>query len=160
MAKTFRGTVMVGAVGYYTNSDALTEVYQRIAYGERKKFTSGSGDNQADRLFVVADAELAATLATHELDALTDKYGDTITLAKVRFVIIENLSTTTADILTIGGDFVSANGVLPTKVYPGSVVGVVMPIDGAPVTGGSSDTLTIDAGANTISYNLVIGGND
>ena len=160
MAKTFRGTAMVGLVGYYTNSNALTEVYQRIAYGERKKFATGDGDNKADRLIVVAGVELAATSATHELDAIVDVFGDTISLTVVRFVIIENLTTTTAKILTIGGDFVSAHGCLPLKLAPGSVFGLAAPIDGWAVTNGSSDTLTIDAGADTISYNLVIGGSD
>lgn len=159
MAKTFRGTVMAGVVGYYTNSDALTEVYQRIAYAERKPFTSGSGDNQADRLFIDAGKTLTATPESYELDALTDIYGDTISLAKVRFIIIESLTLTSGYILTLSGDWVTGTG-MATGVYPGGVSMLVAPVDGIPVTGGSVDTLTLSPGANQVKYNLIIGGND
>lgn len=160
MAKAFRGTVTVGIVGYYTNSDAMTEAYQRIAEAMRTKFTSGSGDDQADLLYVDPGKELAETSQSYELDALaSDKWGDTVSFSKVRFIIIESLTLTTAKTLAISGDF-NAAGVIPAIVYPGSVVAVVVPVDGLPVASGSTDTLTIDAGADTISYNLIIGGND
>jgi len=160
MAKTFRGTFMAGLVGYYTNSDAMAEAYQRIAEAIRKPFTSGSGDNQAELLYLDPGRSLASTSKSYELDALaSDVWGDTITFSKIRFIIIQSLTLTTGKTLSIGGDF-NTLGVVPALVYPGSVVAIAAPVDGFPVAAGSTDTLTIDSGGNTVVYNLLIGGND
>lgn len=159
MAKTFRGTAMAGLVGWYANSDTVAENVQRILYGERKKFTSGSGDNQADRLIVDAGRELAAATRSYELDAIADVWGDTISLAKVRLLIIEHLTLTSGYDLTLSGDWVSSNGI-QTTVTPGGVLQVISPVDGVPVTSDTADTLTLDPGANTISVNVIILGND
>ena len=113
MAKTFRGTFMAGLVGYYTKSNAMAEAYQRIAEAIRKPFTSGSGDNQADLLYLDPGVSLASTSKSYELDALaSDVWGDTITFSKIRFIIIQNLTLTTGKTLAIGGDF-NTLGVIP-----------------------------------------------
>lgn len=163
MPKTFRGTFMVGLTGYYTNDVAgvLAESYQRIPYAVRKAFTSGSGDNQCDLVYLDPEKELASTSQSYELDALaSDGWGDTITLSKIRFIIIESLTLTSGFDLTIGGDFVSDSGALPLVVTPGGIAVGLWPVDGITVTNGSRDTLTIDSVDKTIKYDLIIGGND
>lgn len=159
MAKTFRNTVAWGLVGYYTNSDAVTEAYQRLNHVKRALFTSGSGDNQTDRLFVDPERTLSAAPTSYELDALTDHWGDVVSLAKVRFIVIESLTLTSGFTLAISGDFATERG-MPSIIYPGGSGLMTAPVDGMVVTPDGSDTLTIDPGANEVKYNLFIGGNE
>ncbi len=94
---------------------------------------------------------------------LTDPFGTTLIFAKVKVIIIENLST--ARTLTVGGatDYPLVNWVGSAtdtiKIPPGGFFAICAPGAGYAVTAGTGDLLKIanDAGTSCI-YNIIIIG--
>ena len=80
-----------------TPADAFTKQYQ-------DSLTNGTGANQGNRVW---HDQRSAAAAPDDLDlagSLTDAFGATVTFAKIVGIFIKNNSTTTAEVLSVGGD--------------------------------------------------------
>ncbi len=126
---------------------------------------SGTAIDQADLLFH-DERTLAAT--SEELDlagGLTSSFGATLTFVKIKGILIRNTSETAGDILAVGGAAANAfaNWVGNTSdivnVGPNGFLLLWNPsLAGYGVTAGTADLLKIDAGANTITYEIMLIG--
>lgn len=127
---------------------------------------SGTSNSQSD--VVWSDTRtLAAT--SEDLDlagslpAPLDPSG-TVTFAEVTLIAIRNKSTTSTEILSVGGaaanQFINWVGDATdiVKIGANGVLLWTAPVDGAAVTAGTGDKLKIDSGADTITYDILIVG--
>lgn len=126
---------------------------------------NGTGDDQADMIFH-DQRTLAATsedldLAGGITNTLT---GATMSFAKVKALLIKVVTTGTGKKLTVGGasatqfigPLVDASD--KAEVGPNGILFWWSPTDGWTVGAGTADLLKIDAGANTIVYDIIIIG--
>lgn len=130
-------------------------------------FTSGTTDNKQDLIW--SDRRtLAAT--SEQLDlagVLTQALGGaTITMVEVRGIAIVNRATAAASRLLIGGGsnpsfagLFGATGDI-VKVPASGLFAWHAPLDGGglTVTASTGDMLTVDSGAATITYDIVVWG--
>jgi hypothetical protein len=159
---TFTGqTVCSVQIGYLGSND-LSTLIQNLAQSFSQSWTSGTGNNQCNALF--ADTRTAAG-ATDSLDlygGLTDAYGTTLNFTKIRGVLVRNQATTTAFVLKLAGSFMTGpvlNGTTPElEVNPSGIWYQTNPIDGWTVTNTTQDVLSVNPGANTIIYDIIIMG--
>ena len=129
--------------------------------------TDGTGANQADRIF--HDQRTLTASATEDLDlagSLTDAYGTTITMAKVKAILVKAAAANTNNVNVTRP---ASNGV---PLYLAASDGVGIPPGGclllaapgaaglATVTGGTGDLLTFtnSAGGTSVTYDVVIIG--
>jgi hypothetical protein len=155
---------LTGLINVVDNRSAENEdVRKKISYDIGQLFADGTGANQLD--FVWSDRRtLAAT--SEEIDlvgGLVDSFGVAFSVAKLKFLAIINRSTTVGHNLEVGGAsaavpiFSAANDEI--IVPPGGKLIYVAPsLAGIAVTATSADLLKVDAGANTISYDIILGG--
>lgn len=128
---------------------------------------TGTGDNQFD----IAWSDTRTLTATSEdLDlsgALTGALGSTFSAVEVGLILIRNRATAAASRLLVGagssnpvfaGYLGSGNDI--RKVGAGGFDLWVAPLDGGgmTVTNSSADKLKIDAGAATITYDIIVLG--
>ena len=129
--------------------------------------SSGTGLDNADLVFHDSRT-LAATSEDLDLAAsLSDSFGNTLTFVKVKGIFIKNTSTTAGDILSVGGaaanQFINwvGNSSDIINIGPDGVLFLWDPSLAAyAVTAGTGDLLKIDAGGNTITYEIIIIGTD
>jgi hypothetical protein len=123
-------------------------------------FGNGTGANNINEVWTKS-ATAAAAPVTYTLSALVDDLGRTIPIAKVRGIVVANLSGTDGQTLTIGGaatnpwtaPFGSATDKL--KIPAGGPFALGAPLaTGLGVTAGASDQLKLDPGANTIPFKI------
>lgn len=127
---------------------------------------SGTGANQADRIFT--DTRTLTASASESLDlagSLTDAFGATITMARVKAILIKAASGNTNDVQVSRP---AANGVPiflaasdAIVIRPGGAFLWVAPDATAiAVTAGTGDllTLTNSAGSTSVTYDVVIVG--
>lgn len=126
---------------------------------------SGTGANQADRLFT--DQRTLAASATEDLDlagVLTDPFGATITMAKIKAIIIKAAAGNANDVqLTRPASngvplfLAAADGI---AVKPGGAFVWCCPGTGITVTPATGDLLTVtNSGAGTpVTYDVIIIG--
>lgn len=126
---------------------------------------NGTGSDQADLLWwdtrtltaTSEDLDLAGSL----LDPLSQA---AMTFAKIKGIFIENTSTTSTEILIVGGaaanQFINWVGDASdaVKIGPKGVLLLWSPEDGYAVTADTGDLLKIDAGSDTITYNIILIG--
>lgn len=124
-------------------------------------FANGTGANNINEYWS-KDHTAAAAADTYTLSALTDAVGRTVAFAKIRLLMIVNLSTFP---LTVGNagthpwaaPFDAATDTV--KVPAGGCLLLVAPdSSGLAVASGTSDQLKIDPGANTVEYQITIFG--
>jgi hypothetical protein len=128
-------------------------------------FAFGTAANQADQVF--DDDRTLSASASEDIDlagSLTNAFGETITLARVKMIYIENKSA--VDTLVVGGAtsnalanlFGNVNDVINIK--PGGFFLIAAPLATAyPVTAGTGDLLHVVNGAGgSTTYRLVIIG--
>ncbi len=124
-------------------------------------FTDGVGALQGDRLFQDLRTFSGSTDDLDLSGSLTDSYGTTITLARVKVLYVENVST--ANNITIGAassnqfaTILNSTGTLTLK--PGGSVLIVAPdASGHAVTAGTGDILRI-SGTSGQQYKIGIIG--
>ena len=121
-------------------------------------FTSGTGDDQADKLYV-ASGTLAAS-GNVQIDlagTVLDYFGAAITFAKVKILVIKNmsnvLSTPTDAVFSIGGGTDGSGAAAFSTIFDaadnklllnaGGVFCLAVPDTGYVVTAGSADILRI-----------------
>lgn len=126
---------------------------------------SGTGSGQADRIFT--DIRTLAASATENLDlagSLVDAFGATITIVKLKAVIILADSGNTNDVqITRPASngvpmFLAAGDGVP--VQPGGAFVWVAPGAGVTVTAGTGDLLTItnSAGSSGVTFTVILIG--
>lgn len=143
-------------------ADLATAVFP-ASLGVPMNMTDGTGANQADLLF--ADTR---TTAIEDLDlsgTLLDIYGNTITMARVKAILIKAAPANALDVFVGGGTNPLIGWVNdPTdivEIKPGGAFLIWAPDATAyPVTGGTGDILKVAAsdGATPITYDIIIIG--
>src|SRR5690606_13677778 len=119
---------------------------------------------------------IQATVSTREEDAydlaggVSDVFGNTLTFATIKQILVYNRSTTDGDDLIVGGNGSPTTGALITDLFPGGTDAgikvlaggffvIAAPYTGYAVTGGSADILRIyNDGVGAITYDLIVKG--
>jgi hypothetical protein len=164
MARTLAANVSTNVTGTYKNVQALTSPTETLQFNLSQNYTNGTAAQQATLAWSDTRTLTAAPEnidLSNSANAIKDGFGTPLLLTKFRELIIKNNSTTPGQVLTVSGT--ALNGVLggtsPTvKIGPGGVHRFSSPIDGYTVTAGTGDTLTLDPGANTFSYSIILLG--
>lgn len=139
-----------------------------VAYAQSIGLGQGTGSGQADKLWISGGRTLAGS-ANEDLDlagTLTDAFGATFTLARVKGIIIASAAANTNDVV-LGG--AAANGFISwvgsatdkVKVKPGGVLALFAPDATAyPVTAATADLLRVTNGAagTSITYDIAVIG--
>ena len=163
-ADTLTSQAGVSVRAVFAKSNALSNPKDVLSKTIQKEFTNGTGTGQANLIF--RDQRTLADGANESLDlagVLTDPFGTVLTFAKVKIILIENLSTTQT--LTVGGatsnQFINWVGTATDsiKIPPGGFFAISAPAAGYAVTAGTGDLLKVanSAGA-ACTYNVVILG--
>lgn len=130
------------------------------------RLASGTAANQADKIF--HDRRTLVASATEDLDlagSLTDALGATITMARIKALIVKAASANTNNVNVIRPAangvplFLAASDGIP--VLPGGVLAWIAPnAAGIAVTAGTGDliTFTNSAAGTSVTYDVVIIG--
>lgn len=123
-------------------------------------YLNGTGSEQGN-LYFGDRRQLVATSETIDLTStLLDAFGATIALVKLKELIIYNTEATTAKNLTISGNALLAFGTLTSfTLGPGGTFHVSSPVDGFSIANAITDQLTLNSGANTVTYDIFLIGN-
>ena len=145
------------------NARDLTVTKDDLNLSAQEQFTPGTGNNQLDKVF--ADMRTLTGGASESLDlaaSLVDSFGGTITFAKLKVLLIRNLSAT--QILTIGNgsnpliNWVGA-GTHTVIIPPMGMLLLVAPLAGYAVTPDTGDILKIaNSATNPCDYQIVLAG--
>ncbi|KKM72902.1 hypothetical protein LCGC14_1415890 [marine sediment metagenome] len=123
---------------------------------------SGVANGEADEVWS-DDRTATATADPIDLGALTSADGRTIVFAEITQIYIRNKSIVSGEKLIVGAgsnpllNWVSATGDA-VEVGPSGRFLIESPIDGYAVTDSTGDVLTVDPGAATIAYRIVVTG--
>jgi hypothetical protein len=146
-----------------SNTKDLSVSKDDLNLSVQEQFTPGTGNNQLDKIFHDVRTLLAA--ADESLDlagSLVDSFGGTITFAKIKVLLIRNLSTTQT--LTIGNGanpFLTWVGAAAHTVTipPKGIFLLVAPLAGFTVTANTGDILKIaNSATNPCDYQIVLAG--
>lgn len=164
MALTVRALVQFAAS--LTSPQDLSSGSSETPFARQYSFTNGTGAGQANRVW--ADERTLAASATEDLDlsgTLVDAFGATITLQKVKGLIVAASAANTNNVVIGGasatqwvGPFGAATHTLAIK--PGGLVALFAPdAAGYPVTS-STDLLKVaNSGSGTgVTYQIVVVG--
>lgn len=168
MARTLTGTTRINIGLNYADSADLATTQAPISQEIKQAWTSGTGDNQANREY---DDTLTLAAGPTTLDlygGLTDRFGNTLNFVTIREIIIVNKSTaSTAEPLEISGDFITGavmadwvDDAVKISIGRGGVFHVKDPSDGWAVTSGSVEDITLDPGAKTFDVDVYILGTE
>ena len=163
----FDATLLLQLAANYSSATAydFQSPVAPIPYGKQMAFTNGAGLNQADRIF--ADRRVLNASTNDDLDlagGLTDAFGATITLARVKGIIVSS-AIANAQNFTVGAgsnpliNWIS--GTTPAIIMrPGGTFMTIAPdATGFAVTAATGDILRIANGAGVaITYDIVIIG--
>lgn len=162
MATTLSATLKATFAGTLQNIGDLSTGEDRFSWSLRQIFAASGGDVVADQFW--SDSRDAAN-TTDSLDlagALTNKFGESITLTKVKLIIIKAGTTNTVDIeVTMPADGIpifktAADAVL---LKPGGLFVYLAPAAaGIAVGAGATDQLDLTAAAGTALYDILIAG--
>lgn len=171
MATTISGSVSINVnlnSSVPTGGAVLTQYTVPVNVVSSTSYTTGTGGNAAN-LIATAGGTATATPANVDMRALTAGDGtSTSALAAVREVIIFNDTTTAGFVLNMVLDASNAwtafmSGTLTgvkLGIPAGSSLRLFRPADSAGWTVDSTHkVLSLDPGANTIAYRVVIAGN-
>lgn len=160
-------TLSASIVGLLTGAVDIGDVQHSVSYGPTISFGDGSGANQITRIF--ADTRTLAASANEDLDlagGLTDAIGQTITLARVRGLLIRAAGANTNNVIVGGaasnGWITAFGGATHTiTLRPGGILLLAAPdATGYAVTAGTGDLLRIanSSSGTPVSYDIVILG--
>jgi len=152
--------------GTYSNALDLVTVTAPLSYKKSADLANGVAGNQADRVF--SDQRTIAASTTEDLDvsggALTDAFGTTFTLAKLKMLIVCAASANTNNVVILGdAASVPLLGTLATTaaIKPGGCASFFDPtLAGYTVTATTGDIIQVaNGGAGTsVVYDIVIIG--
>jgi hypothetical protein len=149
-----------------TGSTDLQSRSAPLEYAFNKALTSGTGANQADRLFT--DQRTIAASGNDDLDlvgSLTDAFGATVTFAKVKGLIVRAADSNVNNVVVGGASSTFSTWVTGTNpavlVRPGGVL-ALMAADATAyaVTATSADVLRISnsSSGSDVVYDIVVIG--
>jgi len=156
----------------HTDTDNISDPTDKKLYIISNSYADGSGNNQMQDMFRIevtispgGDNEDSYDLAGGVVDA----FGNTLTFATIKKLILLNTATVSGDDLRLGGLVSGTTGSLITDLFgavdggvtvkAGGSVNIEAPLTGYTVTGGSADILAIsNDGVNDVTYQLLIGG--
>ncbi len=164
---TMSSQVRVHLSSTLTNGLKLNNASSPIALDRLFTLTNGNGANQANLAF--SDERTLAASATENLDlagVLTDAFGNLLTFAKVRVILIYALPANTNNVL-VGG--AASNGFITpfndatdiAVVKPGGMLLMIAPdTNGYAVTAATGDLLKItnSSSGTSITYDVIILG--
>lgn len=148
-------------LGNFEGTSDLTDSIESIDIPLSKRVTNGTGTDQANEFW---SDERTVTAASETLNfvtgSLTNVFGDGVTLSKLKGLLIVNTSIVTGEDLTLTGDMLTAGiGTMTSMTLtPGGYFLITAPTDGYAIATTASDELTIDPGADTIVYKIVVWG--
>jgi hypothetical protein len=167
MATALIAAIKASVSASYANSQEFGSVAQDLKYSAAHAFTDGAGADQAQKLFT--DQRTLAASANESLDlagGLTDAFGATLTLTKVKALLIKAADGNTNNVVVGGaasngwvGPFGDVSDTVAVK--PGGTLLLVAPnAAGYAVTAGTGDILQVaNSGAGTgVTYDIVIVG--
>ena len=163
MATSLSVTLTFKIAHDYTNALDLSTPKDDFDLTLSDTLSNGTGNDQVD---VVWHDQRTLATTSENLDlagSLTSAFGSTVTFAKVKGICIKNMSTTTTQIVTVGGaaatQFINWVGDSSdtVKVGPDGILFLWSPMDGYAVTAGTGDLLKIATSAN-ITYDIWIIG--
>ncbi len=141
--------------GKFVKNPAQTKAAETIDIDASQTYTHGTAANQANQPWGSAGVELAAAPGNIDLSGvIVDAFGTTIAFSKIKELWIFNTSIVSGENLTLTGNWGNAvfGGTFLHIVPPSGHYHVSSPIDGYAVTATSADIITIDPGADTITY--------
>lgn len=158
-------TIKASVSGAQSGALDLGTVQFPFALAANSSYSDGTAAGMVDRVFT--DSRTLAASATEDLDlagSLTDALGATLTMAKLKFVMIKAASGNTNDVVlsrpTTNGVplFEAADDAI--RIKPGGCFMWVVPGSGVTVTAGTGDllTLTNSAAGTSVSYDIVLMG--
>ena len=101
---SFKGTTRQIIDASYTSALDLTTPIEAIGLEWAQSWTSGTGNQQANRFF--SDSKAISGADTLDLTGgLTDAFGNTLTPTAIKMLAIRNKSTTSGENLTLSGNF-------------------------------------------------------
>lgn len=164
MATTLTVDLIAQIAGTYKSVTGLNAALQTLAINISKSLTNGTGDNKSDRVALIS-ATAAASPDTYDLDGgadVVDIFGNGVTFTTIRGLLIANKSLVSAEVLTIAGDWFTTTVINGTsyEIKPSSYLWTTAIIDGYTVTADTGDVLSIDPGADSIAYDLILIGED
>jgi len=129
--------------------------------------SNGTGDNQADLLFV--DTRTIAASSNDDLDlaggSLSDPLGNALTFATVKAILVKAAAGNTNDVVVGGEDSAAFVGPFggtdeTISIPPGGSCLLTAPVDGWAVTATAADILRIanSAGGTGVDYDIMIVG--
>lgn len=166
-ATTLSTTAVFSVAGTFTNAQDLgTSPAYNFKGGKTVTLTNGVAINQADKVF--ADQRTLAASASENLDvsggALTDAYGATFTLVKMKILMVCAASGNTNNVV-LGGNansvpFLSA-AATTVSIKPGGCFQLADPsLAGITVTNTTGDIIQVanSAGSTSVTYDIIIVG--
>lgn len=160
-------TKLKAAIEYrLTASPDLGNAEAKYAGAAAVDLASGTGDNQADRVF--SDTRTLAASATEDLDlagTLTNPLGAAVVFAKIKAILIKAAAGNTNNVVVGGAaatQFVGPFGAVThtISVPPGGQFMISAPKAGWAVGAGTADLLKLaNSGAGTgVSFDIVVIG--
>ena len=160
-------TVAARVAATITSALDLVTAAAPLVKNVEQTFTNGTGANQINQVW--SDTRTLTASATENLDlsgALTNAFGASVALTKVKFILVKAAAANTNDV-QVGGaatngfdSFIGTAGDF-VKVKPGGTLMLIAPdATGYAVTAATGDLLkmTNGAGSTSVTYDVVIGG--
>jgi hypothetical protein len=162
-----QATLIASISGILSGAVDIGTVEHSLSYGPTLTFGDGNGANQISRIF--ADTRTLAASANEDLDlagGLTDAIGQTITLARVRGLLVRAAPGNTNNVIVGGaasnGWITAFGGTAHTiTLRPGGLLMLAAPdATGYAVTASTGDLLRIanSGGGTGVTYDIVILG--
>lgn len=171
MARAVSGSILASISAVLTGTDVgvgLPTFTPSLQNFLNIAFTNGFGDHQANVLYVDKRTLTTGTsedINMYDFGGAVDQVGLTRTVARVKALMIKNLSATNSDELRIGGKATSAAWVSPFDANTsyikvkgnGMLLLVCLDATGWTVTNATNHLLKIaNPGANSVSYQIFV----
>ncbi len=163
-ADTLTSKISAAVTAVFAKTDALATPKDILSNSIAKEFTNGTGSNQCNRIH--RSQRTLGDGANESLDlaaSLTDPFGTVITFAKVKVLMIQNLSATQT--LTVGAGGVNSfinwvgDASDTIKIPPSGFFALTAPLAGYAVTADTGDLLKVTNSAGAAcTYNIIIMG--
>lgn len=160
--------IQVGLTAALTSALDLVTSTSPLSYPKVWEWADGTGADQADKVW--SDSGTITASGTVDIDlagGITDAYGATITLARVKLLAVY-AHTTNVNNIEVGNaaangwtSWVDGGSTARVRVKPGGLLlGIAPDATAWPVTAGSADVLrlTNDAGSTSVAYDIVVVG--
>ena len=166
MAKTLATKVDLNLLAQYVDSADLNAQRGVLSLALSDDLATGTAANQANLVWYDTRT-LAATSEQLDLAGVQrDAFADVATFTKIKTLLIRNKQTTTGLTLTIGGGTTNPISTIfgATATNSTETIGPDgwcvkhNPVDGFAVAAGSADTLKLDAGTNTVVFDILVIG--